>query len=368
MRVIISGGGTGGHIFPALAIAEAIKSLQPATEFLFVGAEGKMEMERVPKAGYKIVGLEVVGFQRRLTWKNLLFPFKLWKSLRRAKAIVKEFKPDIAIGVGGYASGPTLQMAGKMGIPTLLQEQNSFAGVTNRLLAKRAAKICVAYENVKRFFPEEKMILTGNPVRKDIADMGISLQNKPTETRAEALAYYGFSTEKQTVFITGGSLGARTLNNALRDNIAAIDFSKVQILWQVGKIYYDEFKSLEREGLKIVAFVDRMDYAYAMADVVAARAGALTISELCVLGKASILIPSPNVSEDHQTANAMALVEKQAAILVKDAEANQQLVNTILELLNQPKQIEQLAQNIAKLGISNAAERIAKEVMKIVGV
>lgn len=366
MKMIISGGGTGGHIFPAIAIAEAVRRQRPAAEVLFVGAEGKMEMEKVPAAGYKIIGLPVVGLQRRLTLKNLAFPFKLWRSMRKARGVIRNFNPDVVVGVGGYASGPIVRAATSKGVPGLIQEQNSFAGLTNRILSKRVRKICVAYDNVKKFFPADKIVFTGNPVRKDIVDM--SKRQDIEALRAEAAAFYGLDLKRKTIFITGGSLGARTLNDACREHIDLLNRDDIQVIWQVGKLYLDEFAPLAegRSNIRISAFIERMDLAYALADVVVARAGALTIAELCVLGKASILIPSPNVAEDHQTANARELSEKGAAVLIKDIDARNDMIVKVLELISDSNGLVALSSNAQQLGIPDAADRIANEILKIV--
>ncbi len=365
MKIIISGGGTGGHIFPAIAIADAVKAKDPSVQILFVGAEGKMEMERVPKAGYDIIGLPVAGFQRSLNveniLKNLVFPFKLLKSLWKARQIIKKFKPDVVVGVGGYASGPILKVAMAQGVKGLIQEQNSFAGVTNKLLGKDVKKICVAYDNMERFFPQEKIIHTGNPVRQDVWDNQIQ-QN-------EARNFYNLDKNKKTIVLIGGSLGARTMNQALRDNHKLIAQNpEIQILWQCGKIYIEEYSKCETAQLpnvKITAFLEKMDMAYAAADVVISRAGALSISEICVIGKAAILVPSPNVSEDHQTQNALALVNKNAAIMVKDIEAKNEMVKTAFDLINNEKLIMNLSENVKKLGKPNAASDIANEIFKL---
>ncbi|MBK7635950.1 MAG: undecaprenyldiphospho-muramoylpentapeptide beta-N-acetylglucosaminyltransferase [Saprospiraceae bacterium] len=360
-RVIISGGGTGGHVFPAIAIADALKSLRPDLVLLFVGAEGKIEMEKVPKAGYKIVGLNIAGFQRKLTFKNLLFPFKLAVSMVKAISIVRSFKPDVAVGVGGYASGPVLKIANTFGIPTVLQEQNSFAGVTNRILAAKAALICVAYDGMERFFPKQKILFTGNPVRKDILD-NIKKQN-------EALETLDLDQNKKTILIFGGSLGAKTINEAIRSNAETLmSMEDINIIWQVGKIYYDEYKTCvlaSRPNVKILPFIENMDTAYSAADVVICRAGALTVSELAVLGKASILIPSPNVAEDHQTVNAMSLVNKDAAVLVKDNEAKEILISEMHQLLYDDQKLKSLRENIKYFGRPQAAIKIAEEILKL---
>ena len=361
MKVIISGGGTGGHVFPAIAIAKAIKTIEPDADILFVGAKGKIEMEKVPKAGFPIKGLWISGFHRQLTLRNLLFPFKLISSLYKAWSIVRRFKPDVAVGVGGYASGPTLEVSTRLGIPALIQEQNSYAGVTNILLAKKVKKVCVAYDNMERFFGD-KVVLTGNPVREEITQV--------SGKKEQALEHFGLDNRKRTVLIIGGSLGARTVNNAMEDNFESIvNRQDVQYLWQCGKLYYEEFRAKQVSQLPnvhLTKFIDRMDLAYAAADVVISRAGATSISELCLVGKPTILVPSPNVAEDHQTKNAMALVEKDAAILVRDAEASEKMITTAQKVLTNDEQSASLSDNIKKLGKRNAAEEIAKEVLSIV--
>ena len=358
IRAIISGGGTGGHIFPALSIADKLKELNPETEILFVGADGRMEMERVPAAGYKIVGLPVAGLMRKLTLSNFALPFKIIKSVRMAKKVIREFKPDIAIGVGGYASGPTLKVAGLMGIPTLLQEQNSYAGVTNKLLSKKAKAICVAYEGMERFFPEENIILTGNPVRKGLTQ---------EVSRDEALEYFGLDKNKKTILAIGGSLGARTINESIADSLKDIP-EDVQIIWQSGKFYDKSASEAIRNAgdiaVKQSAFITRMDYAYAAADLVISRAGASSISELCLLGKAAILVPSPNVAEDHQTKNALALSTKDAAILVPDSEANISLMNRAFKTVKDEIKLKNMSDNIKNLAQNNSASRIADIVIK----
>ena len=362
LRIIISGGGTGGHIFPAVSIANAIKTLQPDSEILFVGAEGRMEMQRVPAAGYPIKGLPVAGFDRKNLFKNIPVLIKLFKSQRLAKKIVKDFKPHAAVGVGGYASGPTLKVAGSMGIPTLLQEQNSYAGVTNKLLAKQAKKICVAYEGMERFFSKEKIILTGNPVRQGLTNSTIS--------REEAVQSFGLDPKKQTILILGGSLGARTINQCLMSNLQKIKDSGVQFIWQTGKIYIDEVQNTiakfgELPMLYVTDFISDMAKAYTAADLVISRAGAGSISEFCLLKKPIILVPSPNVAEDHQTQNALALVNKNAALYVKDAEANDKLLDTAIATVNQPELLKNLSTNIAELAFTDSANVIAKEVIKL---
>ena len=364
MKLIISGGGTGGHVYPAIAIADAIKKIMPDADILFVGAKGKLEMEKVPKAGYPIKGLNITGFQRKLTFRNLLFPFKLIFSLIKANKIIRDFKPDIAVGVGGYASGPLLKMAERKNIPTVLQEQNSYPGVTNKLLAKNANKICVAYGGMERFFKKEKIVWTGNPVR---ADIFLNLKNK----KEEAYSHFGFDKKKISVFVFGGSLGARTINQAMAASFELLKNNQnIQVIWQIGKLYMEEYKNSDTANLPNVTakvFIDRMDLAYAMADVVIGRAGALTISELCLVGKPAILIPSPNVAEDHQTKNAMALVETNAAVMVKDSEAKEKMIATAIELLNDENKKMELANNIKKLAKPNAAEDIANEIFNVVG-
>ena len=365
LRVIISGGGTGGHIFPALSIANKLKEVNPETEILFVGAEGRMEMEKVPAAGYKIIGLPVAGLQRKLTLSNFALPFKVMKSVRMAKNILKEFKPDIAIGVGGYASAPLLWAAGRLGIPTLIQEQNGFAGLTNKIVGKNAKKICVAYENMERFFPADRIVLTGNPIRKEIIPAD-------EQMRKEAFEFYGLNPQKKQIFIVGGSLGSGTLNNAMKKWISdgCPGGENVEVLWQCGKFYkcsVDEFmKSVSAEGIRHSDFIQRMDLAYAAADVVISRSGASSVSELCAAHKAVIFVPSPNVAEDHQTHNAMALVNKDAALMVRDAEAVEKLMKTACELLSNAEKIEALEKNIAALAKTDAAMDIVKEIYQIV--
>ncbi|HRI61542.1 MAG TPA: undecaprenyldiphospho-muramoylpentapeptide beta-N-acetylglucosaminyltransferase, partial [Saprospiraceae bacterium] len=357
-----TGGGTGGHVFPAIAIADAIKKLRPDTEFLFVGANGKMEMERVPQAGYAIEGLNIAGFQRSMSLRNLSFPFKLLSSLWKARKIIQRFQPDVVIGTGGYASGPVMRAAQRAGVPTVIQEQNSYAGVTNKILGKKAATICVAYDHMEQFFPAERIVFTGNPVRSDI----INLNGK----HAEGLKHYGLDPDKKTVAIIGGSLGARTLNNAMRDNTALLEkYDGVQVLWQCGKFYemiYNECDTARLPNVQLRAFIDRMDLLYAAADVVISRAGALTISELCLIGKPAVLVPSPNVAEDHQTKNALALVEKGAARIVRDAEAIEKMLQDALLILESEALAFSLSESIRQMGRPNAAEAIAREVFKIV--
>lgn len=361
-KVIISGGGTGGHIFPAIAIANALRHIDPTIEILFVGAQGKMEMEKVPAAGYPIVGLDIQGFNRSSLLKNIALPFKMIKSLLKARRIIKDFKADVAVGVGGYASGPTLMMANLMGVPTLIQEQNSFAGKTNISLGKKAKKVCVAYEGMQRFFPIDKLMLTGNPIRRSSVD----IEGK----KGDALVSFGLEGGKKTILVTGGSLGAGTLNDCIRNNIEKLNAAGVQVIWQCGGYYVDKLNA-ELGGklpnsIKMTAFLQKMDYAYAAADVIIARAGAGTISELCVVGKPVILVPSPNVAEDHQTKNALALVNKEAAIMVRDSEAKDVLVNEVLTLLKNEEACELLAGNIKALALLDADDVIAKEVLKLI--
>ena len=377
MKYLISGGGTGGHIFPAVSIANALRELDPQADILFVGALGRMEMERVPQAGYKIIGLPVRGFNRKQPWKNISVVWDLLRSMVQARRIVREFRPDVGIGVGGYASGAAMKVAAKMGVPILLQEQNGFAGVTNKLLKEDAQKICVAYEGMERFFPAEKILLTGNPVRQDLVH----------GSKAQAIAYlqkeYGvaFSLERPTLLIIGGSLGARTINQALLAGVQQLLDQGIQVIWQTGKTYYEQIRSqlsncpgaqasspakLSNSPIVVTPFLTNMPDLYALADLVISRAGASSISELCLLGKPAILVPSPNVAEDHQTHNAMALVKKDAAVLVKDADAQQQLIPTALALLQDPARLSALSEHILTLAQPDSARRIAEEVIRMV--
>lgn len=362
MKYIISGGGTGGHIFPAISIANAIKKQDPFADILFVGAIGRMEMDRVPQAGYPIEGLPVRGFDRKNMLKNVSVLINLLKSTRKAKKIIARFKPDIAIGVGGYASAPTLKAASNFGIPTLIQEQNSYAGVTNKLLAARASKICVAYEGMEKFFPAEKIILTGNPVRQDLFTVAPKAK--------EAFEYFGFDPSKKTILIVGGSLGARTINLSIKEGLQSLIESDIQFIWQTGKLYVTEAREaaepFQSKKMVVMDFVSRMDYAYAIADLVISRAGASSISELCLLAKPVILIPSPNVAEDHQTKNALALANRDAAIMIRDADAAKVLVPKALELIENNSALELLSKNIIRLAQRNSADRIADEVFKII--
>lgn len=361
LRIIISGGGTGGHIFPAVSIANAIKELYPEAEILFVGALGRMEMQRVPAAGYKIIGLPICGFDRKNLLNNIKVLFKIWKSQRMAKNIIKEFKPMAAVGVGGYASGPLLNQAAKMGIPCLIQEQNSYAGVTNKLLAKKAERICVAYDGMEKFFPAEKIIKTGNPVRQSLLSS--------TVEKDEAVKSFGLDPEKKTILLVGGSLGARTINDSVMQHLDLVENTDVQFILQTGKYYHaqitDTLKGRQPKNLVVTDFISDMAAAYKAADLVISRAGASSISEFCLIGKPVILVPSPNVAEDHQTKNAMALVEKQAAIYVKDADAPATLLKQAIELVNDDKKLQNLSANIQTLALPDSATIIAKEVIKI---
>lgn len=362
IKALISGGGTGGHIFPALSIANGIKERCPEAEILFVGAENRMEMEKVPAAGYPIIGLPVSGFDRHNLLRNFAVLFRLYKSMRKAKSILKDFNPDIAIGVGGYASGPMLKEAQKRGIPTLLQEQNSYAGVTNKLLAEKADAICVAYEGMERFFPAEKILVTGNPVRQNI----LNCQLIPQEARKR----FGLDPDKPTVLVVGGSLGARTINGCIADSLDRIAGENVQFIWQTGKFYDEDAKKVmaEKKPGNVVqtAFVSNMDEAYRAADLVVSRAGASSISELQLLGKASILVPSPNVAEDHQTKNALALVNRQAAMMVSDKDAPQQLIETVLTLLSNSDKLKTISDNVKGMALNNAVEKIVDRVFEII--
>ena len=362
LRVIISGGGTGGHIFPAVSIANAIKAMHPEAKILFVGALGRMEMQRVPAAGYEIKGLPIQGFDRKNLLINVKVLYKIWKSQRMAKQIIKEFRPQVAVGVGGYASGPTLNKAAAMGIPCLIQEQNSYAGVTNKLLAKKAAKICVAYEGMERFFPADKIMLTGNPVRQQL------LEN--TQTKVEALRSFDLDVSKKTVLIVGGSLGARTVNESVLKHLDVIRQSGVQFIWQTGKYYYEQIKEQlakeeKLENLVVTDFISDMGAAYKAADLVVSRAGAGSISEFCLLGKPVILVPSPNVAEDHQTKNALALVNKGAALYVKDVEAPALLMPLAIDTVKDDAKLQTLSENILKMALPASAEIIAKEVVSL---
>ncbi len=361
LRIIISGGGTGGHIFPAVSIANAIKAKYPDAKILFVGALGRMEMQRVPAAGYEIKGLPICGFDRKHLLKNITVLLRIWKSQRMAKKIIKDFNPMVAVGVGGYASGPTLNVCASKGIPCLIQEQNSYAGVTNKLLAKKAMKICVAYDGMDRFFPAEKIVKTGNPVRQNVLETSV--------TKEEARKHFGLAPNKKTILLVGGSLGARTINESVLDNLDKIASSNLQFIWQTGKYYHtaitEELKGKDIPNLKVLDFIADMGAAYKAADLVISRAGASSISEFCLIGKPVILVPSPNVAEDHQTKNAMALVNKDAAIYVKDCEAPSILINKAIEIANNEQKLDSLSGNIKKLGLKNSADVIADEVVKL---
>lgn len=361
IKVIISGGGTGGHIFPAIAIANAIKEKQPESSILFVGAENRMEMDRVPKAGYPIIGLPVAGFNRQKLWKNISVLWKLVKSIFKAKRVIKDFRPDVAVGVGGFASGPTLKAAEMLNIPTLIQEQNSYAGVTNKLLAKKASRICVAYDNMERFFPKEKIILTGNPVRQNL----LTTQY----TKQEAVQSFSLDTDRPVVLILGGSLGAQSINECFLHHIDTMKKSNTQFIWQTGKLYIDRIQDFVSQknltNIVITDFISDMAKAYAAADLVVSRAGAGSISEFCLLGKAVLLIPSPNVAEDHQTQNTLALVEKEAAIYVKDKELKEKLLLTIEQNIQNKKVLAELQKNIKTLALPDSAAVIADEIIKL---
>ena len=361
MRIVFSGGGTGGHVFPAIAIADALKLQKPGADILFVGAKGKIEMDRVPKAGYPIKGLWISGFHRGKIFRNLLFPFKLIWSLFKSWRILKKFKPDAVVGVGGFASGPTLHIASLMGIPTLIQEQNSYPGFTNKFLSDKVDKICVAYDGMDKYFPKEKIIKTGNPVREQISNLKVS--------KEDALTHFGLKANKKTLLVFGGSLGARSLNIAIQAGFDLIkERQDIQMIWQVGKLYYDEYKNSEMDKLdhvKILPFIDRMDMAYVVADLLMTRAGALTIAEICTVGSPVILVPSPNVAEDHQTKNALAITEKHAAILVRDQNAKRRLMSEAIELVHDEETLEVLSASIKKMGIRNADDLIAEEIISL---
>ena len=356
-KFLISGGGTGGHVFPAIAIGQELQRRYPDADFLFVGAKDKMEMEKVPQAGFKIQGLWISGFQRKLSWANLMFPFKLLSSLSKAKKIIRQFKPDVAIGTGGFASGPVLKMAAKTKVPFVLQEQNSYAGVTNKLLAKRASVICVAYPHMERFFPADRLVLTGNPIRKDLL--------KPLPAQAEALEAFGLDTAKKTVLILGGSLGARRVNQLIEKELSFFEAQGVQLLWQCGKLYAEDYKKYSRESVQVMPFVDRMDLAYAAADVIISRAGAGSVSELALVGKPLLLIPSPNVAEDHQTKNAQAVVEVGGAKMLKESELNSRFQECMEELLTDTTVQQNLQEGIRRFARPQATEDIVDEIAKL---
>lgn len=358
INIIISGGGTGGHIYPAIAIANELKLRYPEAKFLFVGAKDKMEMEKVPQAGYEIKGLWISGIQRKLTLKNLSFPFKLLSSLWKANRIIKKFKPDIAIGTGGFASGPTLMMASRKGIPTLIQEQNSFPGITNKLLSKKANKICVAYDHLERFFPTDKIIKTGNPVRQDL----LSIHHKTQE----ANEFFSLDKNKTTILVLGGSLGARRINQLIEEQLSFFKEQEVQLVWQCGKLYFEEYQKYNQvENVQVHQFVNRMDLAYAAADVIISRAGASSVSELCIVGKPTVFIPSPNVAEDHQTKNAQSIANKHGAILIKESEL--ETFPIVFETLLKDKGKRQsLSENIKALALPNATTHIVNEIEKLI--
>ena len=354
-RFIISGGGTGGHIFPAIAIADELKRRLPDAKILFVGAKDRMEMQKVPQAGYPIEGLWISGLQRKLSWQNLLFPLKFISSLLKSRSIIKRFKPDAVIGTGGFASGAVVKVAGQMGIPTFIQEQNSYAGITNKMLAKNTHKICVAYDAMEQFFPKEKIVKTGNPIRDGLLNIA--------EYRSEGLSYFHLDSQQKTLLVLGGSLGARRINQLIEQQLPLFEQLGVQVLWQCGKLYYEEYKKYNSEQVRVLAFIDRMELAYAAADVIISRAGASSVSELCVVGKPVIFIPSPNVAEDHQTKNARAIADKQAAILLRESELNEQFANTFSKLIANEAQQEALSAHIKALAQPNATKDIVNLIL-----
>ena len=365
-RFILSGGGTGGHIYPAIAIANELKLRFPDSEILFVGANDKMEMQKVPQSGYKIEGLWIAGLQRKLTLQNAMFPIKLLSSLWKARKILKNFKPDVVIGTGGFASGPLLQMANMLNIPTLIQEQNSYPGITNKLLSKKANKICVAYENLERFFPKDKMTLTGNPVRQDLLDID--------GKRQQAIEHFNLDENKKTLLILGGSLGSRRINQLIEKELQFLESKNIQIIWQCGKLYFDEYKKFDTkspsfggvgEDTTVLAFIDRMDLVYAAADIVISRAGASSVSELCIVGKPVIFIPSPNVAEDHQTKNAKSIVDKNGAIMLKELELDEKFESVFYDLLSNKNHQKELSKNIKSLALPNATKQIVDEIVKL---
>lgn len=358
LKFILSGGGTGGHIYPAVAIANELKSRFPDAEFLFVGAKDKMEMQKVPQAGYKIEGLWIAGLQRKLTLQNAMFPFKLIDSLWKSRKIIKQFKPNVVIGTGGFASGPLLQMANMLNIPTVIQEQNSYPGITNKLLSKKANKICVAYENLERFFPKERMILTGNPVRQDLID----IESK----REEAIKYFNLDANKKTLLVLGGSLGARRVNQLIEKELDNILSQNVQVIWQCGKLYFEDYKKYNSNNVQVLAFIDRMDLVYSAADIVISRAGASSVSELCIVGKPVIFIPSPNVAEDHQTKNAKSIVDKKGAVMLRESELDSQFSLVFEALLKDQGKQDQLSKNIKHLALPNATKQIVDEIVKLI--
>jgi UDP-N-acetylglucosamine--N-acetylmuramyl-(pentapeptide) pyrophosphoryl-undecaprenol N-acetylglucosamine transferase len=359
LKFIVSGGGTGGHIYPAIAIANELKSRFPDAEFLFVGAKDKMEMQKVPKAGYKIEGLWIAGLQRKFTVQNMMFPFKLISSLWKSRQIINKFKPDVVIGTGGFASGPLLQMANSKNIPTVIQEQNSFPGITNRMLSKKANKICVAYENLERFFPKEKIVFTGNPVRSDLLNSD--------EKKQEAVVYFNLNENKKTLLVLGGSLGSRRINQLIEKEIFSFVAKDIQVIWQCGKLYINEYKHFsDGKNVQVLDFIDRMDLVYAAADFVISRAGASSVSELCLVGKPTIFIPSPNVAEDHQTKNAKAIVNKKGAILLNENELDEKFETTFSKLISDENLQNELSKNIKSLAMPNATKHIVEEIIKLI--
>ncbi|UAB84583.1 undecaprenyldiphospho-muramoylpentapeptide beta-N-acetylglucosaminyltransferase [Zunongwangia sp. SCSIO 43204] len=358
LRIILSGGGTGGHIYPAIAIADEVKRRYPDARIKFVGAQDKMEMEKVPQAGYEIEGLWISGLQRKLTLKNLMFPFKLLNSISKSRKIIKDFKPNVAIGTGGFASGPLLHVANKKDIPTLLQEQNSFPGITNKILAKRANVICAAYDEVKRFFPQEKVKKTGNPVRQDLLDIDTK--------RIEAQKFFNLDSDKKTVLVLGGSLGARRVNQLIAQHADRLKQENIQLIWQCGKLYYEDYKTYTEGTVQVHQFLNKMDLAYAAADVIISRAGAGSVSELCIVGKPVIFIPSPNVAEDHQTKNAMAVTKNDAAITIGETELDEKFENIFFDLLNNETRQKELGENIKKMALPNATANIVDEIEKLI--
>ncbi|MEM0541302.1 undecaprenyldiphospho-muramoylpentapeptide beta-N-acetylglucosaminyltransferase [Flavobacterium sp. j3] len=359
LKFILSGGGTGGHIYPAIAIANELKSRFPEAEFLFVGSKDKMEMQKVPQAGYKIEGLWIAGLQRKLTLQNAMFPLKLVSSLWKSRQIIKNFKPDVVIGTGGFASGPLLQIANSMDIPTVIQEQNSYPGITNKLLSKKANAICVAYENLERFFPSAKIVFTGNPVRQDLLD----IENK----RQEGISYFKLDSNKKILLVLGGSLGARRVNQLIEKELDFLLSTGIQIYWQCGKLYFEEYKHFnEKENVQVVAFIDRMDLIYAAADFVISRAGASSVSELCLVGKPTIFIPSPNVAEDHQTKNAKAIVDKNGALLIKESELDEKFETVFNQLIHDENLQKSLSENMKKLAKPNATKDIVEQIIKLI--
>ena len=357
-KFILSGGGTGGHIYPAIAIANELKMRFPDAEFLFVGAKDKMEMQKVPQAGYNIKGLWIAGLQRQINLKNAMFPFKLIDSLWKSRKILKDFKPDVVIGTGGFASGPLLQMANSMGIPTVIQEQNSYPGITNKLLSKKASSICVAYENLERFFPNEKMVLTGNPVRQDLID----IESK----RADAIEYFNLDPNKKTLLVLGGSLGSRRINQLIEKELDKIVSQNVQIIWQCGKLYFEDYKKYNTPNVQVLSFIERMDFVYAAADIIISRAGASSVSELCIVGKPVLFIPSPNVAEDHQTKNAKAIVDKKGALILKESDLDSQFSLVFEALLKDAGKQKQLSENIKQLAMPEATKHIVDEIIKLI--